>query len=877
MAIQLQFFAWWRPELMSTVNANAVAGRLRGQLTLSASDIDDSGDRESRTLDFDLLGPGDVAGLSPRALSRTFPSRGTRQAEHDKAVYAELAAPDLPWRYTVDRPSGTLLNPWLVLLVGTEDELRVTGTVVTVQAAVLDRYPPTSWPAGVHVEQDVTNPGHPPIARLVSYHALDPDSDQVAVVVPAFNADGTPRWTSPAAAMELPAYYSWTFHTKAGGDFAVLARRLAPHQADPALGSALLDYGPLPNAEPMHVGGALVAAAHTGGGASVPPEVTADVQMLTAALGDEAHPVVGLPAYDEPWPPDDAAAVDSGWRNEMRSDPRRRGIAGLGADAGIQYQERLAAVAARAAGAYQEAAERLRRLRYAMLTSASLWQRRMPQDGTRRLAVLGPALRGLRTAAGSVTEGLEQAGRPLGQALFSTAAKRAWRVSAASVADDTDSSTRGEIHSEILTAAAKPPAAPGRAATAIAHTDALAKSLQAPALDDVVAKKKRPPALRGLRTHVNTLDRAFDRTGFDPDSIRALTAGLRAVNGTLGSGRATAILPLLELIDAGEGKPASRTELRRRIAALDSAPDADDLAMLGRTLTATPQRSAPAPVDLATVASSVSAVFDPTVASPALVDRVVDGIRGLGDDPLEPPELEPELGLAAWQFLHDQAPEWLLPGAAELPADAVFALATNPAFIDAFLLGLNAQVLAELRFRNLPILPGWTPIRTFWERTNPATGSTDPDIVDIETWTPDSAFGAQQHQSLSAATADLVLFFSTPLFREYPGTVVYLTPAPVDNAAAPDWQGKPEFNAAVFPSFQGQLEPDQVFFGFDVDPVLLSGMWVVLEETVRGRRFSNSGNLDPQTGDGAARAGSAIVKSHRVLIRGERLLPGDAR
>ena len=368
--------------------------------------------------------------------------------------------------------------------------------------------------------------------------------------------------------------------------------------------------------------------------------------------------------------------------------------------------------------------------------------------------------------------------------------------------------------------------------------------------------------------------RAFDKTGLDNDSIRAFDNALVAVNRKLLQGRATAILPLLGLVDAADAKRPSRTELRRRIAALRSVPDSDDLAALGAMITAKP-RSASAPtVDLGAVAASVSAVFNPTVASPSLVDRVVDGIRGLSDDPLEPPELEPELGIAAWQFLRDQAPEWLLPGAGELPADSVIALSTNPAFVDAFLLGLNAQILAELRFRNLPILPGWTPIRTFWERTNAATGAPDPDIVDVETWTTDSKFGAAQHQSPSAATADLVTLFNTPLFREYPGTVVYLAPAPLDATGAPDWGENPEFAASVFPSFQGQIEPDQVFFGFDIDPALLAGMWVVLEETVRGRRFSNTGNFDPVDGDGANRARSAIVAPRRVLIRGERLVAG---
>ena len=150
---------------------------------------------------------------------------------------------------------------------------------------------------------------------------------------------------------------------------------------------------------------------------------------------------------------------------------------------------------------------------------------------------------------------------------------------------------------------------------------------------------------------------------------------------------------------------------------------------------------------------------------------VVDG------DPTAPVELTPDLDLPAWQFLRDHAPEWLLPGAGTLLDDTVVALTTNPAFVDAFLLGLNAQVVAELRFRNYPLIPGWTPVRTFWDRANAATGAVDDDIVDIATWPADSPFGAASHQTPSASSADLVVLFNTPLFREYPGTLVYLVPA----------------------------------------------------------------------------------------------------
>ena len=173
-----------------------------------------------------------------------------------------------------------------------------------------------------------------------------------------------------------------------------------------------------------------------------------------------------------------------------------------------------------------------------------------------------------------------------------------------------------------------------------------------------------------------------------------------------------------------------------------------------------------------------------------------------------------------------------------------------------------------------PILAGWTPIRTFWRRTNQAIGSVDADIVDIQTWAAPSPFGSDDHQATSASSADLVVLFTTPLFREYPGTVVYLAPVPTDAEGHPDWAEPPMLDAVVFPTFQGQLAPDQVFFGFDAEPSLIADVWVVLEETVRGRRFSAGDPPVGSSGDGAARAAASVVPPRRVLIQGQRLAQG---
>ena len=848
------FFGWWRPPGAAAVASGTLtAGRLTAAVRLTASDLDDPSDSASRTLTYDLFGPGDVTGLAPGAVVNTYPSAGARSVEIDKAVYAELGAPDLPWRHAVELPQAKALRPWLVLLVGTTQEIEVAGAIARLQPSVLDAHPLATAARGAHVEQDAAGRA---VGRLISTRALAPDRDHVAAIVPAYTAAGTPAWTSPAGgAIELPAYHYWTFHTRSGGDFAALARRLKLRKAGPDVGSSEVQYGPLPAATAMAVRGALVATTATQPG--VPPEVAADVQALTAPLGDAAHPVLGLPDHAGPWPPEPPIA--SGWRDQLRRDYRVRAVAGLGTEAGIVNQELLGREAARIAGAYEEAAERLRRLRLGLLAARSLWKRRVPADSTRRLGLLGPALRDVLTADGPVAQVMEHADRALEGSLFSSAAQRA---------------LRGGLGATLRLAAAAPPRRVRSAPQAI-HTDAFARASSRPALDDALVKAA--PAPTRLRTGAERLATALDRSALDPDTVAFVNQRLRTVVDRLGANAAVPILPLLSLVDSGQR--LTRERARVLAGGLTAEPDSDDLAALGARVARRPGQPVATDFDLDHASAEIAAAFDPTVARPSMVDRVLGGIvdaeGAVEVSPTAPVELAPDLDLAAWRFLRDHAPEWLLPGAGTIDEDSVIGLTTNPAFVDAFLLGLNAQVVAELRFHNHPLIPGWTPVRTFWDRLNAATAATDDDILDIGAWPASSTFGSPAHQTPSASSADLVVLFQTPLFREYPGTLVYLVPALRDASGALDWVNGPDFEARQFPAFQGRISSEVTFFGFDLDPALGAERWVVLEETVHGRRFFNEATRPASAArNGADVARERLSEPRRVLMRGDILLGG---
>ena len=288
-----------------------------------------------------------------------------------------------------------------------------------------------------------------------------------------------------------------------------------------------------------------------------------------------------------------------------------------------------------------------------------------------------------------------------------------------------------------------------------------------------------------------------------------------------------------------------------------------------------PGRPAPSRTDLELLDKALRAAFDPR-ADPAAVRRVRATIEP-DEAGLAPREPCPDLGLPAWAYLRDRQREWLLPGAHTLTDGEVVGLASNPAFVDALLLGMNTQTLGELRWRGLSVASGCTPLRRFWDAHQPADGAgyaEDTDIVGVRAWVgPDGAGGDRRSVALGAAAhgprppaprAQLVVAFCTDLFRRYPSTLVYLAP----QTAAGAWQDA-DLGAAVrhLPSFIARITPKLVLYGFALDPAVLDSLWVVVEQQPPGYRFDRqklpAGPVRP-----AADAAAMLVRPVRVLLAG---------
>jgi len=414
-----------------------------------------------------------------------------------------------------------------------------------------------------------------------------------------------------------------------------------------------------------------------------------------------------------------------------------------------------------------------------------------------------------------------------------------------------------------------------------------------PSLDDQIQKAigGESYSAEGIAELVATF---FDRSPIDyPDSLKEyFNSTMEFWVSQIGLDKPAPILSMLAILDPTSGEFPDPDLLKQLLEMLGAEQDLDnhDLLDVGIfTLTHPVRRPCQEVQDLEGVANEIASAIDPNAPMPLVVIRVLSLIDGLADPPLAPPELCPDLDLPAWTILRDHAPDWLLPGAEQLDADRVVAVATNPTFVEAYLLGLNTQALSELRFRNIPIVSGCTPLRQFWARTDPTAETYLDDIIGVRNWPSDSELGSSAHQPPAAAEADLVIVFKSSLFRRFPRTLVYLAPPPGNGEL--DWEADPDYENRIFPVFQGSITPDITFFGFNLNPTLGSDYWVVLEEPPHGVQFFNTpASLVDENGDpnvplqqrfisatnGADFADAAFADPFRVLIRGSALVPGGS-
>ncbi|RQG94174.1 hypothetical protein [Natrarchaeobius chitinivorans] len=309
----------------------------------------------------------------------------------------------------------------------------------------------------------------------------------------------------------------------------------------------------------------------------------------------------------------------------------------------------------------------------------------------------------------------------------------------------------------------------------------------------------------------------------------------------------------------GNGQPLSETceqiewyvtLVRRRLADAPTDPVADALA---GSACPRPTPDASPKLDLERTAEAVREATDPAETIP---ERMAARLGGLEirdrTDPLAQIMAHPEFDEPMYAPLRDLSQENLVPGVGDVPLDSVGVLETNPAFVEAYLLGLNHEMARELRWREYPTDLRGTYFRQFWDpagRDPELTGEEKWDIEYVHRWADDYDLGDNYTEKMDAkgkaadgeetdgdgtddagddeegSSGRLVLLVRGALFDRYPNTHVYaakgdsaededhltrtpLLPDPFDD----DVEGTVEH-----PIFRGTLDPDVTFFGFDID------------------------------------------------------------
>src|SRR5262245_395644 len=237
-----------------------------------------------------LFGPGDVIGIDPQQVVRTEPRHLSTDFEPNYFPAIEFDRPDFPWLFSPAKADDTnRLRPWLCLIVLKKQDgvtIRIDRNLPLPALEIRSPARPDqelpdlteSW-GWAHAQVAGAQPqfaalksslgGDPAltVSRLLCPRRLDPLTEYVACVVPAFEQgrraglgqpvqspdetaplDLTPAWTvnvkppaKPPTEVTLPVYYQWEFRTGAGGDFESLVGLLKAREMPPTVGKRPID------------------------------------------------------------------------------------------------------------------------------------------------------------------------------------------------------------------------------------------------------------------------------------------------------------------------------------------------------------------------------------------------------------------------------------------------------------------------------------------------------------------------------------------------------------------------------------------------------------------------------------------------------------
>jgi hypothetical protein len=785
-----------RAGLAATVTRQRGSGGLRASVTVELT-VEGLAEAPQQPV-LAVAGPGDVVRLDASQVAAQFPSPDSRDMPHDLFAFVEFVRGDLPWLFSPFGPdAGGTVRPWLALLVLRASTVRLQPGQPndTIEVAPTELPDPARVAAWAHAQFAPAVGPERARSRLVCPRQLQPATDYFACVVPTYRAgvlaaQGKPlnetiptllgdAWTTTGAEpVHLPVYRHWSFSTGLNGSFGALVRRLTPAMALAEVGTRPVDItapgGGMPElSRPRRVPleGALVPVGHR-----AKPQDSGFRRRILPLL--DRPNTLSAPSYGV-WHAGEkptGAARRAPWIKPLNADARRRIVAALGTEVVQRHQDAFMGAIWALAGEV-EAANRARRIgQMAVATGQSLLlrrlQRRFDAEDLSLLMFAAPAL--ARTHFGEMQSFRGLLARTcLSFASLGGPLQRLLRAN-------------GPLQRRMARRSDGARVAPG----------SLLADVLAGALRD------RPPPPSGAR--YRTLAQLAPRRLFP--------------SGVIGP-RAT-LLPTLLGGVLGPRTLQLSTPLDGVLRTLDSLVQ---------------QTAGTACIDLpGDTIPSLRTALDPGVTVPRRIrgQCAIDPALRVDDSGLDQIMVAPRLPVATAPYLTELSPDWLLPGVGEVPPDSVMAFVPNPAFIEAFLVGMNHEIGREMLWRGFPTDQRGTVFDSFWANDDRA-------IPSVHGWRRTLGRNAS-----GLAASGTVLLLRGELLRRFPTAAIFLHPAQLSNG---QWVPDPAVGPprSIAPGFVRTIDADQRLMGFPLppaalrggDPVAPGGYFLVFQEPAQSLRF----------------------------------------
>jgi hypothetical protein len=771
-----------------------------------------------------------------------------------------------------------------------------------------------------NLEDIVRNAPRRTRSRLLCPRRLSSNTAYRAFLVPAFERgrkaglgellDETidalqPAWQPGDADIRLPIYFEWRFQTGLKGDFETLARRLVARPVDDDVGKIAMDVGTpdsaliAASASPLAYEGALVSPKMKGTdwpAAEREPFVAAIARLLNQpadnlqSTGGEA--TLGPPLWGR-WHAakdrlDPANGAQPIWFNQLNSDPRTRVAAGLGAEIIRRNDQQLMAAAWNQVEGLKAANTELRRAQLAREAAAKLHARHFELLDPESFFAVTATFHARFTASQiTIRERLRRS--PIPDGALEGPLRRVMRPQGA-IARRTRRMERG--------------ATPGLLARLNAGSLRARPPLATPTgmlSPERVERVERGPQGSGLPLWLSSALVVLALLLVAAGGLLAITvsfaAALLPLAAAGGAGLAAEQVRKAKQRAAAQGAVAAGMidpeELEQLPTPPEFVPALPDLEDLRRTIPAAPAGSKQArqaaaqfrealadlvgdfavplqaaealeSVDLPELRTMLFAKMNPraTIAD-AIRDRleIADWVYWKPEDPLEPIMAAPEFDTPMYEPLRDYGQTWIMPGIGTIPPDTVTLVKSNQAFIEAYMAGLNDEMGRELLYHEYPIDQRGTYFRQFWDPSGamlPSGALPDPeslkDIQKFTKWKAGEGLGANSGRSPSLKPGNLVFLVKGELLRRYPETLVYAVKTVIKDG------DRTLGDEQKFPVFEGRLNPDILFFGFDLiesdvegsnDPAEDQGWYFLLQERPTEPLFgldSNDGRYGAQPG-----------------------------